>query len=72
MTVTVFNTKVTGANRYREGGISESSVIFPNDVADMFNRESVRENSFMTYSEILSNLIRGIISLIILIKPVLM
>jgi hypothetical protein len=30
------------ANRYREG-ISESSVIFPNDVADMFNRGSVWE-----------------------------
>ena len=29
------------------GGISESSVIFPNDVADMFNRESVRENSWV-------------------------
>jgi hypothetical protein len=28
------------ANRYR-GGILESSVIFSNDVADMFNRESV-------------------------------
>jgi hypothetical protein len=35
------------ANRYREGGVSEFSVIFPNDGADMFNRESVRENSWV-------------------------
>ena len=34
-------------NRYRDGGVSEFSVIFPNDGADMFNRESVRENSWV-------------------------
>jgi hypothetical protein len=34
------------ANRHRAGGISEF-VILPNDVADMFNRESVRKNSWV-------------------------
>ncbi len=34
------------ANRYR-GGILESSVILSNDVADMFNRESVWEKSWV-------------------------
>ena len=33
------------ANRY--GGVSEFSVILPNDGADMFNRESVWENSWV-------------------------
>ena len=30
-----------------QGGILESSVILPNDVADMFNRESVWEYSWV-------------------------